>query len=359
MKKHVSKKERFFNQVTLTSDDEVFVGIDVHKKNCHIAVWLNEGIALTYVAPSDNQALVRQMQRLRPALRKIVYEAGPTGFSLVRTLRAASLPAAVIAPSKTLRPSAPQSKSDRLDCRQLAEFAAKDLLVEVTIPTEQEETDRQVVRLRNQISDKCICIKQQIKSFLLQHNLSEPEGLAHWTKRSMRQLRARPLCQELRFTLDVMLDELDYLRTQLARVDRQLETLFGQERHARQTQILKSHPGVGPITSNLFRAEVFQPDRFDTPGQVTRYLGLCPRVSQSGQKRIDGRLMKAGQIKLRACLVEAAWAWIREDPAAREIFRRLLRNTGEPNKAIAAMARRLAIHLWKMLRDEQVYRKSA
>lgn len=355
----LSKKERFFKQVKFTSRDEVYVGIDVHKINCHIAIRLNGAIVLTYVTPSDNSALVRQMQRLQPALRKVVYEAGPTGFSLVRALRQASLPAAVIAPSKTLRPAAPQSKSDRLDCRQLAEFAAKDLLVEVTIPTEQEEADRQVVRLRNQIRDKNMCIKQQIKSFLLQYNIREPEGLAKWTQRSLRCLRKLSLNPQLRFTLDVLLDELDYLQSQLNRVDKQLEILFSQERHARSIEILKSHPGVGPITSKLFCAEVFQPGRFNLSTQVSRYLGLCPRVSQSGQKRVEGRLMKEGQIKLRACLVEAAWAWVREEPAAKETFRRLFRNTGEPNKAIAAMARRLAIHLWKMLCTQQPYQKSA
>jgi len=359
MKKKLSNKARFFEQVTLTADDEVFVGIDVHKETYHLAVWLNGAIVLTYVTPADNPALVRQLSRLRPGLRKVVYEAGPTGFGLVRALRAASLPAAVIAPSKTLRPSGPESKSDRLDCRKLAEFAAKDLLTEVAIPTEQEEADRQVVRLRNQVGDKGACIKQQIKSFLLQHNLPEPEGLVRWTCQSLRDLRSLSLSPQLRFTLDVMLDQLDYLESQLNRIDKQLENLFGEDRHARQIRILRSHPGVGPITSKLFRAEVYQPNRFDKPTQVARYLGLCPRVSQSGQKRVEGKLMKAGQIKLRACLVEAAWAWIRQDPDAKEIFRRLLRNTGEPNKAIAAMARRLAIHLWKMLCDEQAYRKAA
>ncbi len=69
--------------------------------------------------------------------------------------------------------------------------------------------------------------------------------------------------------------------------------------------------------------------------------------------------MKAGQAKLRADLVEASWVWIRIDPAAKKVFLRLLANTSEPNKAIAAIARRLAIHLWKMLCDEQLYRKTA
>lgn len=359
MGKRLSKKERFFNNINFTADDDVYVGIDVHKASCHIAVWVNNGIALTFVTPSNNSAIARQLAKLNPGLKQIVYEAGPTGFSLARVLTAASLPVAVIAPSKTLRPSAQESKSDRLDCRKLAEFAAKDLLTEVAIPSEQQEVDRQVSRLRNQLGDKLVRIKQQIKSLLLQHNIKEPTGLDRWTKKSIIQLRQMQLCPELHFTLDVMLDQLDYLKDQIKRVDKQLKEIFSKKEHARKMEILQSHPGVGPISSRQFCAEVFNPERFNKSTQITRYVGLCPKISQSGQKRIDGKLMKAGQIKLRASLIEAAWTWIRVDPGAKETFRRLLSNTGEPNKAIAAMARRLAIHLWKMLCDDKFYSKAA
>jgi hypothetical protein len=51
MQKMLTKKERFFNNINLTSDDEVYVGIDVHKVKCHVAIWLNEAIALTFVTP--------------------------------------------------------------------------------------------------------------------------------------------------------------------------------------------------------------------------------------------------------------------------------------------------------------------
>ena len=105
MQKRLTKKDRFFNNINLTADDEVYVGIDVHKIKYHVAIWLNNGIALTFVTPSDNLAIAHTLSKLTPALKQIVYEAGPTGFSLARTLEAFSLPIAVIAPSKTLRPS--------------------------------------------------------------------------------------------------------------------------------------------------------------------------------------------------------------------------------------------------------------
>ena len=141
---------------------------------------------------------------------------------------------------------------------------------------------------------------------LLQHNINEPFGLVRWTKESVAQLHDMKLSTEMRFTLDVMLDQLNYLQTQIKRVDKQLKEMFSKDRHSRQMEILQSHPGVGPMTARQFRVEIYTPSRFRKSTQLTRYAGLCPHVSQSGQKRIDGRLMKAGQIKLRSHLVEAA-----------------------------------------------------
>jgi len=72
MQKRLTKKDRFFHNINLTVDDDVYVGIDVHKKNCHIAIWLNEAIALTFVTPSDNVAIAHTLGRLTPGLVAVV-----------------------------------------------------------------------------------------------------------------------------------------------------------------------------------------------------------------------------------------------------------------------------------------------
>ena len=69
MQKRLTKKGRFFNNINLTADDEVYVGIDVHKIKYHVAIWLNNGIALTFVTPSDNLALANTLSKLTPALK--------------------------------------------------------------------------------------------------------------------------------------------------------------------------------------------------------------------------------------------------------------------------------------------------
>ncbi|MCG3177977.1 MAG: hypothetical protein BIFFINMI_00300 [Phycisphaerae bacterium] len=88
-------------------------------------------------------------------------------------------------------------------------------------------------------------------------------------------------------------------------------------------------------------------------------LWVAPRVSQSGQTRRDGPISRTGRGPLRALLVQAAWVWIRYDPAARGVFSRLAGNTGSAQKAIVGMARRLAVRLWRMTVTGELYRAAA
>jgi hypothetical protein len=65
----VSKKQKWFNTIRLTQDDDLYVGIDVHKKSLHIALWLNDAPAIDFVSPPDNKKLIDTLNKLRPALR--------------------------------------------------------------------------------------------------------------------------------------------------------------------------------------------------------------------------------------------------------------------------------------------------
>ena len=149
--KRLTKKQNWFKQQNLTSQDKLYVGLDVHKKSISVAIWLNDALAITFTTSAESARLIQQLQPLKKAIQWIVYEAGPTGYGLARALEKANLPVQVISPAHTPQPAKRQSKTDRLDCRKLAEYAAKGLLQPVTIPTEQEEADRQLQRLRDQL----------------------------------------------------------------------------------------------------------------------------------------------------------------------------------------------------------------
>ena len=357
--KKVAQKTVKSKSLAVVEGDVVHVGLDVHKQSVHVAVWLNGRVVRHWVMPADGRLVLRKLEPLRPALKQVVYEAGPTGYGLARLLRGAGLPVSVVAPSKTPRQSDQSAKSDRLDCIALAEYSAAGLLRAVVIPTEQEETDRQVLRLRDQVVSKRRRVKQQIKSLLLQYGIAEPAGLKNWSRSGVAELGKLSLCDELRFCLDELVTELAELDARLARVNKRIEVLAGEDRHAGSVALLRSAPGVGPITAMTFRTELHQARKFKDGGEVARYFGLAPRVRQSGGTRRDGPISKTGRGHVRAILVQAAWRWIAKDPRARAVYDRLVHNTGLPQKAIVGMARRLAICLWRMMVTGELYRKAA
>jgi len=351
----VSNKQKWFNTIRLTKDDDLFVGIDAHKKSLHVALWLNDAPAIDFVMPPDSAKLIDMLNKLRVALRMVVYEAGPTGYSLARILQQANIPVSVVAPSKTPRQSAPDSKTDSLDARKLAEYTAKGLLRSIAIPSKYQEAQRQLTRLRQQLVEKQTRVKLQIKGFLLQHGINQPAGLSSWSRVAIEYLKAISLSMPLRYCLDTLLEELHFITEQIKMAEQKIKEAFSEKPICTTVELLTTHPGVGKTIATQFAAEIFNPKRFSDKTQLAKYVGLAPSVHQSGQTSRYGPILKTGRPQLRCSLIQGAWIWIQKDRDAYKTFCRLIHNTGHKNKAITAMARKLAVHLWKMARDNKPY----
>ena len=344
------------NKQQLLKESQFFVGVDVHRRSYHVSLWSEEhGLLDSWVQPARPSLLIDKLGPYKTNVVRVVYEAGPTGFSLVRALRSSGLSADVIAPSKMLAIPGPESKSDRLDSKKLAVYAAKGLLTAVHVPTEEQEADRQVVRLREQMTRKSRAIQQQIKSFLLMHAVEEPVGLANWTRSAIGSLRQLALSEQLRFCLDTMLDEFEHVKQQLVRIGKQIRKLSEEQRHRDTINLLRTVPGVGPLTAIVFRTELVAPERFTDSRQISKSIGLAPGVRQSGETRREGGILRSGNSRLRTILVEAAWRWISGDLGAAKTYHRLVSNTGSAKKAIVAMARKLGILLWTITIKQQDY----
>jgi transposase len=354
MKKH-NRKEATRQAIHVMKRDAVFVGLDVHKSSIHMAVRVNGDEVATRVLCASSKVVCDTLEAYKAGLRMVVYEAGPTGYGLVRELRRRGFPAQVIDPVKMPRPAGKGSKSDGLDCRILAQLAERNMLPFVAVPTEEEEARRQVVRLREQVVVKVRRVKHQIKSFLLLHGIEEPKGFSSWSKGALETLRNVPLSSGLRFSLDVLLDELEFLVKQRERVMARMKMSCRAEITGEQVSRLCSHPGVGEVTALMFLSELYRPERFGDKRQVACYLGLAPRVRQSGETRREGPTIQAGQGALRSKLVEASWVWVRRDEQAAKVYGRLVRNTGSGKKAIVGMARRMGVNLWSMMVNGEDY----
>jgi len=351
----IRKKERVSKRPVVTAKDVIHIGLDVHKKSIHVAVWKNGAVDDTWVAGSDYSALCAQLEVYRPAVKSVAYEAGPTGFALARLLEAEGFKTIVCAPSKTPVRPGDETKCDRLDARKIAVYTAQGLLTPVTIPTEAEECQRSLVRLRDQLAKKIRRAKQQIKGALLFHQCG---SLNSWSAAERGRLLDTELPAEVRFALDSHFRELDFLDAERRKVDIELRATLKRRRQSETIRKLETHPGVGPVVSACFVLELFRPRRFKHGDAVARYVGLAPRVRQSGESCRGGSLLKAGQGRLRSLLLQSAWRWRACDERARAIYNRLLANTGNGNKAIVGLARRLAIRLWTMWIRGEAYEAS-
>ena len=108
--------------------------------------------------------------------------------------------------------------------------------------------------------------------------------------------------------------------------------------------------GVGPLTALAFELVIGTPERFHCGKQIASYLGLVPEENSSGDRRRLGHISKQGNVLLRFLLVEAAQVTVRSQPEWRSKFSHLAMRRGR-KIAKVAMARKLAVHLYRMWRQ--------
>ena len=117
---------------------------------------------------------------------------------------------------------------------------------------------------------------------------------------------------------------------------------------------LRTIPGVGPRTAEILVACIDDPHRFANGRQVSAYFGLVPRQFQSGETDRNGRITKRGNPLARTILVECAWASLRYNPWAKGVYERICgKQKTRKKKAGVALARKIAVIAWAMLRDEK------
>lgn len=357
--KHPSPRALARKNFEMVAGEAITVGCDVHKRSYHVALWsIERQVCLgSWVQPAEPELLVRKVRALPALVQQVVYEAGPTGFSLVRILRQAGFTADVISPGHT--PTVPNApKSDRRDARQLARLASKKDLREIYVPEPAEEVARTTKRHRDQCRKDHSRSQLRIKSFLLYHGLEEPEALKNWANAGIDQLLA--MCEEmtepqLAQTLKMMIQSYQQTKKMLADADTRIRHLAKTSTYKDTVAAITSIPGVGPRSAVQFLTEFGDVHRFDNRIEVARYLGLAPEVRSSGESRTHAGLNPAGKRKLKKIIVEVAWDWVRYDDSARSLYGRMIKNTGCTQKAIVAVARKLGLLMWHLARTGESY----
>jgi transposase len=253
-----------------------------------------------------------------------------------------------------------KKKTDNQDALKLAKLSAMNQLPTVHIPAKHVRQMRSLIKYRQRLIKHRRSIQLAIRAlFSAQGITGVPRGKSAWTKEGLGWLRkhARPL-EEITDVeqlwhgrVHVELETFEAVSKALKTVEDKLNKLGSADARVRRLQTI---PGVGPRLAETVVAFLDDPGRFQSCKQVGNYVGLTPRQYQSGQMERQGRISGQGNKLLRNLLVEACWASLRYNRWARETYYRLLRGSPSSKKiAITALARKLVVKCWAMLRDQE------
>jgi transposase len=328
------------------SKADIKLGIDVHQQ--FYTVVMQEGGS----NPKPPQRFTKESflhwaAKLKRPGREVhaVYEACGFGFGLQRALSALGIQCYVVCPQK-LDEHNRRVKTDGLDakalCLKLDRFlqGTKDALALVRVPTEQEEQLRAIHRQREQLVKTRKQLEAHGRSLMVNHGIEPVQQW--WKQRAFAKLAVPTWMKEL----------LCNSQPILLALEQKIRALTAQLQSAADPQQPR---GLGVMSSVVIDREIGNWRRFNNRRQVGSYTGLCPGEHSSGNTRQQRCVTKHGNPRLRAVLVETAWRLIRFQPNYkpivkwREILRKGALATGAARKkAIVAVARQLAVDLWRI-----------
>lgn len=325
---------------------DIKLGIDVHQ-DFYVVAEQMDGSNPKPPQRFQKQAFLHWVAKLARSGAEVyaVYEACGFGFGLQRNLSALGIHCYVVCPQK-LDEQNRRVKTDGLDakalCLKLDRFIQgnRSALALVRVPSEEEERSRAIHRQREQLVKVRKQLEAQGRSLMVNHGC---EPVKSWWK--PRTFTALGVPEWLKQLLQNSQPILLGLQEKIAALTVQLQSAAAPNQPR----------GLGKMTSVLIDREIGDWHRFNNRRQVGSYTGLCPGEYSSGNTRLQSCVTKHGNPRLRAALVELSWRLVRFQPNYRPVvkWRQILAKgalaTGAARKkAIVAVARQLAVDLWRI-----------
>lgn len=314
-------------------------GLDVHRTFAEVAVLDEAGVRSAGRIDLTAAALHAFGHQLTQE-DDVVLEATCNTHAIARLLRTYARRVVVSNPLRTRAIAEAKVKTDKIDATVLAQLHASGFLPEVWSPDEGTEQLRRQVARRAQIVQHRTRLKNRIHAVLHRNLLPRCPATDLFGQKGRAWLAMQSLPGDERATIESVLRELDHAGDDLAAIDRDLAQVALAHPAA---QRLMTIPGVDMAVALGMVAAIGPITRFRSPQKLVSYLGLNPRVRQSGlQPAHYGRITKQGRAHARGMLVEAAWVTAKTPGPLRAFFLRIRGRRGEQIAAVAT-ARKLAV----------------
>lgn len=324
---------------------QFYVGLDVSLAETAVCVVDETGHkAFETKVPTDAKAIAAVVQKHAGSrVVRVGLETGTTAAWLWRELIAAGLPTVCLDTRHAHRAlSLRVQKTDKNDARGLAELVRLGWYREARVRSMDAQHVRALLLTRRQL----IAVKRNLANQL--RAVMKGFGLARTSTAGRTfEAKARIACVENEWAQPIM----SPLLTVLDATDRELRSLTARiTRLAKQdadVRRMMTVPGIGCLSALAYKAAIDDPKRFAKSQATGPYLGLVPRVHQSGESEWTGRISKTGDELARTYLYEAAGVLLHKVPswcALKAWGLRLAKKSGL-KRAKVAVARKLAVIL--------------
>jgi transposase len=327
------------------------IGMDIHRTFGEVVFWEDGRLR-----PAGRIGMTRSaLEGFGRTLSKddeVVIEATGNAMAVVRVLSPYVARVIVANPLQVKAIAHARIKTDKIDAGVLASLRAADFLPEIWLPDAATERLRRLVARRNQVVRHRTRIKNEVHAILHAHLIPPCPHADLFGGLGRAWLGKQPLPQDEQDAIERHLRELDRLGEDLSGLDRTLaQAAIGDSAVKR----LLTVAGINLTVAVGLTAAIGDVSRFASPQKLISYVGLNPRVRQSGLGFAQhGRISKHGRAHARSMLVEAAWAAANAPGPLRAFFLRIRARRGHQIAAVA-VARKLTVLCWHLLTKETDY----
>lgn len=362
------------------------IGMDVHSTNytlCAMEPVIGEEdrVFATIKVTPDYKNILMFIENLKMKLGadnkydiQCGYEAGCLGYSLYNQLTSAGVKCVILAPTTMLTQQGIRIKTDARDAYMIAQCLSYGGYHAVYIPTEEDDSVKEYLRMRDDHKLALKSVKQQINAFCLRHGYKYER--TRWTIAHLKWLRELDIKGLNKETLDEYMATYEESEAKIERYDKRIEEISEQENYREKVKRLECFLGIKTHTALSLIVETGDFNRFAKGNVYAAYLGLAPGEHSSSDNINRTGITKAGNRHLRSLLIESAGGICKgavghksKDLRARQNrnsadviayadkantrlrsrYYKFIRHGKKRNVAVAAVARELACFVWGMM----------
>jgi transposase len=341
----------WFSPVNQREEERVRdIGLDVHLDFVEVAIAEGGEIRSAGRVATKPEELELFAQSLGKDDR-VALEVTGNAWAIKRIIEPHVAEVIVVSPTDTGIRGA-RAKTDRLDARTLARLLAAGELEGVWMPDRRTQVMRRRLGRRTQLVRARARAKNEIHATLMRCLVGRAPFREPFGPKGRRWLAELELPPEERESVDAALRQIEFLDSEIEAVER---LIAAEALEWPEIKRLMTVPGVNVICAATFMAAIGDIRRFESPRKLVGYLGLDPRVSQSGSApATHGRISKQGSVSARHALVEASWSVVRQPGPPHAFYQRIRARRGH-SVAIVAVARKLACLFWCLLTKGEDY----